>query len=202
VEAAALAAHERLVRWVVRRQWRGGLGFEAAVHEGRIGLWQALRHFDPARGTRFSTYAVPAIQHAVWAAVAAAQAERAASPARPGLRPAATDAGAVAVERLHQAAVRAALWALVDQLPPRARQIVVGHWGLDGAPPRPFAALGQQLGVSRQRIHQEHTAALLALAHPSRSLPLRRLLGRDGRVAYQQTLARQRRWTRARRRRL
>ena len=44
------------------------------VHEGRIGLWQALRGYDPGRGTRFSTYAVPAITHALWRAVAAARA--------------------------------------------------------------------------------------------------------------------------------
>src|SRR6266496_100997 len=72
-EAALLARHEGLVRWVVRRQRLGALSFEDAVHEGRIGLWHALRRYDPARGTTFSTYAVPAITRAIWQAVAREQ---------------------------------------------------------------------------------------------------------------------------------
>ena len=47
--AEQLAAHEGLVSWVVRRQRRAGLPFGDALHEGRLGLWQALRHYDPAR---------------------------------------------------------------------------------------------------------------------------------------------------------
>ncbi len=68
--AAALAEHERLVHWVVRRQDLGPLPYRDAVHEGRIGLWRAVRGYDPTRGIRFSSYAVPAIRRAVWAAVA------------------------------------------------------------------------------------------------------------------------------------
>jgi len=61
----ALAEHEGLVHWVVRRQWRGSLFYEEALHTGRIALWQALRHYDPRRGVAFSTYAVPAIARAL-----------------------------------------------------------------------------------------------------------------------------------------
>ena len=68
--AAQMATHERLVVWVVRRQWLGSLTFAEALQAGRIGLWQALCHYDPARGTQFSTYAVPAIAHRIWRAVA------------------------------------------------------------------------------------------------------------------------------------
>src|SRR6266536_5325713 len=65
-----VAAHEGLVRLVVRRQQRGPLPFADALHEGRLGLWRALLGYDGQRGTRFSSYAVPAIEHAVWRAVA------------------------------------------------------------------------------------------------------------------------------------
>jgi len=133
--AAALAAHEGLVRWVVRHQWRGALAFEDAVHAGRIGLWQALRRYDPTRGTRVSTYAVPAIQRAVWAAVAA-------DPPRPRL-PAGSpprDTAPEPIEAVHQAQVQAAVHALVGQLPVRARQVLVAHYGLGAAPPQSFAA--------------------------------------------------------------
>lgn len=68
--AQALAKHEGLVHWVVRRQWLGDLPYAGALHVGRIGLWQALQRYDPSRGAAFSTYAVPAIKRAVWRAVA------------------------------------------------------------------------------------------------------------------------------------
>lgn len=46
-----------LVSHVARdyRGWR--LPFEDLVHEGILGLLEAVRRFDPTRGTRFSTYA-------------------------------------------------------------------------------------------------------------------------------------------------
>lgn len=191
--AGAMAAHERLVRWVVRQQGRGGLSFEAALHAGRIGLWQALVHYDPARGTRFSSYAVPAIRHAVWDAVARHRAEA----ARPGA--AGAEPSADLAERIDRAAVVAALGAAVGQLPRPWRRVVVWHYGFDGEPPRTFAAIGARLGVSRQRAQQLHAAALAWLAQPAQSLPLRRLLGQHSRGDYQAALTRLRRQQRARR---
>src|SRR5213593_577644 len=193
--AAAMAEHEGLVHWVVRQQHRGPLSYADAVHEGRIGLWQALRGYDPRRGTRFSTYAVPAITHALWQAVATARA--APVDRRAPIPPPAVDPDPV--EHLHATQVRTTLRALLHTLPPIRRHVVAAHAGLEAGPPQTFAALGQELGVSRQRVHQVHTAALAALAHPSASLPLRRLLGRATRADYQHTLARQHRRARARR---
>lgn len=187
--AEQLAEHEGLVRWVVRRQWRGELSEADAQHEGRLGLWRALQGYDPSRGTRFSSYAVPAITRAVWAGVAERQGSG---------RPVVTWPPEPAVEdpdlgdRLHRAEVRAALAALIGQLPPRWQQIVVAHHGLGQAPPQSFATLGDRLGLTRQRVQQLHATALRWLAHPAHSLRLRRLLGRDRRSDYQQALARER----------
>jgi RNA polymerase sigma factor (sigma-70 family) len=196
--AEELAAHEGLVRWVVRRQRRGGLRFDDAVHAGRLGLWRALLGYDPGRGTRFRSYAVPAIRRAVWAAVAE-QRLVAPPPAVPPPVPAVEWLDPV--ETLAAAEVQAAVRALVAQLPPAPRWVVVAHHGLDGRPPETFAAIGRALGVSRQRAHQVYAVALRHLAQPAHSLALRRLLGRDGRADYRQALARQRRAARAGRRR-
>lgn len=190
-----LAAHEGLVRLVVRRQQRGALPFADALHEGRLGLWQALRGYDGARGTCFSTYAVPAITHAVWRAVRQAE---------PGVGSAVEDVVEPSwwedpAEELHRAAVRAAIRALVAELPSGPRRIVVAHHGLDGGAPVSLAALGRQLGVSRQRVHAVHQAALVWLAQPARSRAVRALVGRSARTDYQRTLARQRRLARTRR---
>src|SRR3990170_2163003 len=65
----ALVQHEKLVRWVARHQWTGGLPRADVLQVGRIGLWHALQHFDPQRGTAFSSYAIPAIARTIWRAV-------------------------------------------------------------------------------------------------------------------------------------
>ena len=49
----AVAGHEKLVGWVVRRQWSGGLLYADMLQEGRVGLWRALQGYDPERGTAF-----------------------------------------------------------------------------------------------------------------------------------------------------
>jgi RNA polymerase sigma factor (sigma-70 family) len=189
-----MAQHERLVHWVVHHQGWDGLTYAEAVQAGRIGLWQALRGYDPGRGTRFSSYAVPVIRHAVWRAVAQQRrADRAA-----GAAP------VVPVEPdtvLAQAEVGAALRAAVAQLPPRLQQVVGSHWGLGDTPPESLAAIGRRWGVSRQRVHQLHVQALVQLAHPAYSGPLRRVVERAGRADYQQALAQRRAWARAQRRR-
>ncbi len=184
-----MATHEGLVRWVVRQQWRGEVAFAECLHAGRIGLWQVLRHYDPTRGTRFSSYAVPAIQHAVWAAVAGQRQEAARQEAAARLGGTALSDP---VENVHRAQVRAALHAVVGRLPPRLRQVIVAHYGLDTGAPQSFAAIGAMLGVSRQRVQQLHVLALLWLAQPDHSRAVRRLLDRQRRRDYHQALARQR----------
>src|SRR5437763_16957905 len=64
--AGLMAQHERLVHWLVHRQGWDGLTYAEAVQAARVGLWHALQGYDPTRGTRFSSYAVPVIRHAVW----------------------------------------------------------------------------------------------------------------------------------------
>lgn len=62
-------ARERLIRCNLRlvisqaKRYRGqGLSFEDLIQEGNIGLIEAVERYDPHRGTRFSTYAVPWIR--------------------------------------------------------------------------------------------------------------------------------------------
>jgi RNA polymerase sigma factor (sigma-70 family) len=191
-----MAAHDGLVHWVVRRQWRGDLSFDEAVHAGRLGLWHALRGYDPSRGNRFSTYAVPAITRAVWDAVAS----RAQETSRPEPRAPAVDAaGPDLSARLDRAQRAGVLRRSVRDLPMRLRQVIVAHYGLEESAPQSFAQIGRLLGVSRQRVQQLHVRALLWLAHPDHSRPMRRLLERQQRADYQQALARQRQHARAQR---
>jgi RNA polymerase sigma factor (sigma-70 family) len=172
----------------------GELSYGAAVQAGRLALWRAIQGYDPQRGVAFSSYAVPAIRRAVWRAVVEAQ-----PPVREQLqahpRQASVELEAVVTTRLVVAAVRS----LVAQLPARLRTVIVAHYGLADTPPQSFRAIGQALGVSRQRTHQLHAEALLWLAQPGHSLALRQLLERNTTADYRAFLAQQRRWLRRRR---
>ena len=191
---AVLAAHERLVHWVVRQQWLGELSYAAVVQAGRLALWRAAQGYDPQRGVTFSSYAVPAIRRAIWDAVRAAQRpvgeQLWAQPPQGAAEP-----EPVVSARLVAVAVRQ----LVAQLPPRLRDVIVAHYGLADCPPQSFTTIGQVLGVSRQRAQQLHAAALRWLAQPAHSLALRQLLDRHTRADYRVFLAQQRRWLRRRR---
>ena len=189
-----LAGHERLVHWVVHRQWLGELGYEAAVQAGRLGLWRAVRGYDPGRGFAFSSYAVPAIERAVWQAVKEAQRpaweQLWAQPPQVSDTPESCVEAHLVGEMVHR---------LVAQLPPRLRYVVVAHYGLAEESAQSFAAIGQVLGVTRQRAQQLHVEALLWMAQPAHSLALRQLLGRNSTADYRAFLARQRHWLRRRR---
>ncbi len=191
-----LAKHERLVHWVVHRQWLGALGYAAAVQAGRLALWQAVRRYDTGRGTAFSTYAVPAIRRAVWRAVAEAQAP-ACEQCWVRVPEPAVDPEQTLLDRLRDEALRL----LVAQLPKRLAYVIVAHYGLADEPAQSFTQIGCVLGVTRQRVQQLHREALLWLGQPGRSLALRCWLGRNTRADYQAFLVQQRRWLRRGRRR-
>lgn len=69
-------AHERFVRanvrlsmHVARKYNNRGLSYEDLVQEGIFGIMHAIRKFDPSRGYRFSTYAMPWVRQQISRAV-------------------------------------------------------------------------------------------------------------------------------------
>ena len=195
-----LEQHEKLVHWVVHRQWLGSLPYLEAVQAGRIGLWHALQGYDPERGLAFATYAVPAIRRAVWRAVTQAQAHE--MPPCAGLSAVSSCSldTAQALDAVDRRQVRDALYELVRSLPGRLAYVIVARYGLGGDEPQTWLAIARGLHVTRQRVQQLHVEALLWLAHPARSLSLRRLLGCNTVADYRAYQARLRVWQRAARR--
>jgi RNA polymerase sigma factor (sigma-70 family) len=191
---ALMRRHEGLVHTILRRQARGGVAYEDLLQAGRIGLWQAILHFDPWRGVAFSTYAWVAIERWIWRVVARANRPQGRlSPPEP------CDPRQMVEENLWQAEVHCALAEAVSRLPTRLRQVIVAAYGLDGESPRTLIAIGQQFGVSREMARLWRNDALLLLRLPAFSGRLRRLCDQHSRAAYARTQALNRAWLRQKR---
>lgn len=194
-----MAQHDGLVHWVLRRYGSAALPYDEALQAGRLGLWQALLHFDPTRGTTLATYAVPAIRRQVQRA---SQQEHRFWRALPVLPPAsAPDPVDALVAALDHARLRPALAAALTQLPPRLAALLRARYGWAGQPPQTQLALAQARGVTRQRVQQLLVEAHLRLALPGVSWAVRRIVGRTAPADIQAALRAWQRWQRHQRRR-
>jgi RNA polymerase sigma factor (sigma-70 family) len=187
--------HEGLVHAVVRAQGMGGLPYAELIQDGRIGLWQAILHFDPARGSPFVSYAWVVVRHRIWRVTAYPDQDQ-------------NDEAEAWLELAQELEeewwrwhVRQALLEVVGKLPARLERLVRQIYGLDQPGPYSLAAIGRAWGISRERVRQLHNDALTRLRLPALSQRLRSLCEQDSRLAYQQALARNRAWQRSQRRR-
>jgi len=191
---ALMRQHQGLIHVVLRRQARGGMPYADLLQEGRIALWQAILHFDPHRGTAFSTYAGAAIRHQIWQAVKLANRPHAWLPF-----PTPVNLLEIAEENLWQAEVHTALLEAVSRLPKRLRQVITLAYGLDGKPSRTLVAIGRHFGVTKEMARCWRNKGLVLLRLPAISGPLRYLCGQDDRAAYLRMQALNRTWLRKRR---
>jgi RNA polymerase sigma factor (sigma-70 family) len=162
-------------------------------HEGQIALWQAILHYDPARQTAFSTYAVAAVRHRLWDVTARARRPQGYLPAT-----AAPDPAACAEAAWQRRAVRAALAEALAGLPEKHYHVIVAAYGLESQPPLSLAAIGRRYGVSRERVRQWRNDALVLLRLPALSGRLRRLCEQNDKAAYQRAQALNQAWLRRR----
>lgn len=176
-----LQQHEGLIHHMVRRQWPGEADYADLIQEGRIGLWLAILRYEPERGHTFSTFAGRVIRNRVWNAVEWA------SKVRGWLEPqrAGDSLGVILAiwqaEQVHQA--------LQDELaclPERMRQVLALAYGWGGEAPLSLAAVGRQIGVTRERVRQLRNEGLGLLRLPVFSLRLRSLCEQDSRSNYRQ----------------
>src|SRR6185436_9822686 len=65
-----ITSNLRFVVTIAKRYAQQGIPLEDLINEGNIGLIEAVRRFDPDRGTRFITYAVWWIKKSILAAIA------------------------------------------------------------------------------------------------------------------------------------
>jgi len=174
--------NDGLVHWVIRRYGSDPLSYDEALQAGRIGLWQALRHFDLARGTAFSTYAVVVIGRHIQRE---GQCYRRFWRTLPQVFPAPLPH---LLEEAHRSLLIGAVPSWVAQLPPRLGHIVRRYYGLDGSPPQILSTIAQTLGITCQRAYQLLQKAHHLLALPIHSWPIRLLLGRTSTQELRATL--------------
>ena len=181
----AMAQHDGLVHAYIQRQGGGDIPYEEALQAGRIGLWHAIRGYDPARGTAFSTYAWVAIWRQIYRrGKELSRDSDAGVPEMPGpwvaLDPMEEVEKHLTIDALHD---------LVGQLPKRLWRVIVGRYGLGEQSPCTLKELGKELGLSGERVRQLQQEALAWLRHPAHSWRLRQLLGKNTAADYRRALA-------------
>ena len=181
----AMERHDGLVHAFIRRQGGGKLAYEEALQAGRIGLWHAIRGYDPARGTAFSTYAWVAIWRQVHRR--GQEVSRGTDVSMPEMP--VSWVVVDPVEEVDQELAIGVLYDLVGQLPKRLRRVIVGRYGLGKHPPCTLKELGEELGLSGERVWQLQQDALAWLRHPAHSWHLRQLLGNNTAADYRHALA-------------
>src|SRR5215831_12807913 len=164
-------ANLRLVVRVARRYLNRGLSLLDLIEEGNLGLLQAVKKFQPGRGTRFPTTEeiAKALDHPL---------EEIEHIERMSQRPVSLDAppvpgGTGSVEDAVAdsapppgAGLAAALRAREDlaevlrDLPDSERNVLGWRFGLTGEEPMTLEAIGRKLGVTRERVRQIESAAL------------------------------------------
>jgi RNA polymerase sigma factor (sigma-70 family) len=180
-----LQRHEGLVHLVVQRQWLCTLPYDQAIQAGRHGLWRAILGFDLERKNRFSTYAYIAIMKYVWAAVKAERRRLRREVPLGSLRLYGYQTGVDPAWLRDQHEISQSLMTLVKRLPLRLRQVIIAYYGLAGQEPHSLRAIGQQLGLTGERVRQLRNEALVWLRQPAHSQELRSLLARHNQHQYE-----------------
>jgi RNA polymerase sigma factor (sigma-70 family) len=181
----AMEQHDGLVHAFIRRQGGGDIPYEEALQAGRVGLWHAIQGYDPTRGSAFSTYAWVAIGRQIHRrAKALSRDTHVWLPEAPESWIAPDPAGEVEREL-----IRSVLLDLVGQLPERLRRVIVGRYGLGQDPPCLLKELGEELGLTGERVRQLQQDALAWLRHPAHSWRLRQLVGKNTATDYRRALA-------------
>ena len=189
-----LRENEGLVHCIVWQASKGVMEYADLLQEGRIGLWQAIRHYDPGRGRSFGSYAWVAIEWRLWAATENSDQEQNDE----------AEAWLELVDEIEEewwrGQVRQALLEVVGRLPARLERLIRLAYGLDGQGWHNLAAIGRLWGISRERVRQLHNDALARLRLPAWSMQLRSLCEQDSRQAYLLARTLNRTWQRCQRR--
>lgn len=151
-----ISCNMRLVVSIAKRHGAQSDNFFELLSDGNISLMRAVEKFDYSRGNKFSTYASWAIMKNFARSIPEEKHHRERYvTGREELFEAAPDNRTDEAEML-QSAEQAThrVNRLLDHLTPRDREIVRLRAGLDGSEPKTLEQIGQQLGITKERVRQ------------------------------------------------
>lgn len=156
VKDLLISCNMRLVVSIAKRHSAQTDNFFELLSDGNMSLMRAVEKFDYSRGNKFSTYASWAIMKNFARSIPDElhRKERYVT-GRDELFDATPDARTDEAEMLQSAEQAASrVNRLLENLSPRDREIVRLRAGLDGSEPKTLEQIGQQLGITKERVRQ------------------------------------------------
>ena len=171
----------RLVAHVTKKYYAACGGQDDLISIGTIGLIKAVDTFDPARASKFSSYASRCIENELRMELRRTRREGAQTSLQEPLE--GSDGQLTLADTLpdptvmeddcEQRADTARLRRMVEALPPRECRLLTLRYGLGGRPPQTQQEVAQQLGISRSYVSRIEKRALDRLQKAGRGTPPR-----------------------------